>query len=60
MKEQDFDLSKIKEIEQTDSKSKANTLLNDGWVLLKVTESQFHDTYGALKADVIFTLGNPR
>lgn len=59
MTEQDYDYSKIKRIEQTDNKSQANALLNDGWILLKVTETQFHDTYGALKADVVFTLGKP-
>jgi G:T-mismatch repair DNA endonuclease (very short patch repair protein) len=60
MSEQDYDLSKITKIEQTTDRSKANSLLDTGWVLLKVTESQFHDTYGALKADVVFTLGNPQ
>lgn len=60
MSEQDYDLSKITKIEQTNDRSKANSLLDAGWVLLKVTESEFHDTYGAKKADVFFTLGNPQ
>lgn len=58
MTEQAYDLTKITEIEQTNEKHKANFLLGSGWVLLKVTETQFHDNYGALKADVVFTLGN--
>lgn len=60
MSVQDFDLSKIKEVQQVNDESKANYLLGNGWVLLKVTETQFHDTYGALKADIVFTLGNPQ
>ncbi|EMY3111673.1 hypothetical protein AAIM08_002537 [Escherichia coli] len=60
MSVQDFDLSKIKEVQLVNDESKANYLLGNGWVLLKVTETQFHDTYGALKADIVFTLGNPQ
>ncbi|MEZ2696189.1 hypothetical protein ACBQ19_14390 [Hafnia alvei] len=60
MPDQIYDLTKIKEIKQTSNEPEVNNLLGQGWVLLKVTESQFHDTYGALKADVVFTIGNPQ
>ncbi|CAM6197974.1 hypothetical protein DP934_01765 [Escherichia coli] len=58
MTEQAYDLTKITEVQQTNDEQKVNFLLGSGWVLLKVTETQFHDNYGALKADVVFTLGN--
>ncbi|MFI2870509.1 hypothetical protein ACH69B_21890 [Klebsiella aerogenes] len=57
MSDQAYDLTKIKEIEQTDDAQKANRLLANGWVLLKTTESQSHDDYGALYSTVWFTLG---
>lgn len=60
MTDQVYDLTKITEIEQTNDAQRVNFLLGSGWVLLKVTETQFHDNYGALKADVVFTLGNPQ
>ncbi|HFL9766160.1 TPA: hypothetical protein ACG5WU_004245 [Escherichia coli] len=60
MTDQVYDLTRITEIEQTNDAQRANFLLGSGWVLLKVTETQFHDNYGALKADVVFTLGNPQ
>lgn len=60
MSEQVYDLTKIKEVVQTTDEQKVNHLLANGWVLLKVTESQFHDSHGALKADVVFTLGYPQ
>lgn len=60
MSEQAYDLSKIKEIDQTDDAQKANYLLANGWVLLKVTESQSHDPNGALYSTVWFTIGNPQ
>lgn len=56
MSEQAYDLSKIKEIDQTDDAQKANYLLANGWVLLKVTESQSHDSNGALYSTVWFTI----
>ncbi|HCB0852809.1 TPA: hypothetical protein MYN00_000077 [Klebsiella pneumoniae] len=60
MSEQAYDLSKIKKIDQTDDAQKANYLLANGWVLLKVTESQSHDSNGALYSTVWFTIGNPQ
>ncbi|EPA1857868.1 hypothetical protein ACQ02O_003035 [Enterobacter kobei] len=60
MTEQAYDLTKIKEIDQTDDAMRANNLLSSGWVLLKVTETQSHDEYGALYSTVWFTVGNPQ
>ncbi|EAS1718277.1 hypothetical protein JKB30_002930 [Salmonella enterica] len=57
MSEQAYDLTKIKEIEQTDDVQKANRLLANGWVLLKVSESQYNDGEGAIRSAVWFTLG---
>ncbi|WP_301691945.1 hypothetical protein [Klebsiella pneumoniae] len=57
MSEQAFDLTKIKEIDQTDDAQKANRLLVNGWVLLKVSESQFNDGEGAIRSAIWFTLG---
>ncbi|MEX3020248.1 hypothetical protein AB4K05_11720 [Kluyvera sp. STS39-E] len=59
MSEQAYDLTKIKEIDQTDDAQKANFLLGNGWVLLKVTESQAHNSNGALYSTVWFTVGRP-
>ncbi|WP_186390495.1 hypothetical protein [Citrobacter freundii] len=60
MTEQAYDFTKIKEIDQTDDAQKVNYLLANGWVLLKVTETQSHDEYGALHSTVWFTVGNPQ
>lgn len=60
MTEQAYDLTKIKEIDQTDDAMKVNNLLSSGWVLLKVTETQSHDVHGALYSTVWFTVGNPQ
>lgn len=60
MSEQAYDLTKIKEIDQTDDPQKANYLLGNGWVLLKVTESQSHDSNGALYSTVWYTVGYPQ
>lgn len=57
MSEQAYDLTNIKEIEQTDDPQKANYLLANGWVLLKVIESQYNDGEGAIRSTVWFTLG---
>jgi hypothetical protein len=46
MTEQAYDLTKITEVQQTNDEQKVNFLLGSGWVLLKVTETQFHDNYG--------------
>lgn len=57
MSEQAYDLTNIKEIEQTDDPQKDNYLLANGWVLLKVIESQYNDGEGAIRSTVWFTLG---
>lgn len=58
MTEQAYDLTKIKEIDQTDDAQKVNYLLAHGWVLLKVSESQYNDGEGAIRSTVWFTVGN--
>lgn len=57
MENKQFDITTIKEVDQTKDAAKANRMLSQDWVLLKVTESQWRDDDGALASDVYYTLG---
>lgn len=57
MSEQQFDITKIQAVDQVEDSAKVNRLLQEGWVLLKVTETQWRDDEGALRASVVYTLG---
>lgn len=57
MEAQQFDMTKIKAVDKFDDCAQVNRLLQQDWVLLKATESQWRDDEGALRATVIFTLG---
>ena len=57
MPDQQFDITKIKAVDQFEDSAKVNRLLQEGWILLKVTEHQWRDDEGALRASVVYTVG---
>ncbi|MDK2631982.1 hypothetical protein QMZ93_01295 [Pantoea stewartii subsp. indologenes] len=57
MSEQQFDITKIQQVDQLEDSAQVNRLLTQGWVILKVTETQWRDDEGALRASIIYTLG---
>lgn len=58
MSEKQFDITTVKEVNQIQDSAQANRLLAQGWVLLKVSESQWRDDEGAIRSEIIYTLGN--
>ncbi|EBS6398442.1 hypothetical protein DPO94_21000 [Salmonella enterica subsp. enterica serovar Emek] len=58
MSDQQFDITKVKEVNQIEDSAKVNRLLAQGWVLLKVSESQWRDDEGAIRSTIIYTVGN--
>lgn len=57
MPDTQFDLTQIKQVDQIEDSAKVNRLLDQGWVILKVTETQWRDDEGAIRASVFYTLG---
>lgn len=60
MENTQFDITTIKEVEHLKDPAKVNRMLAEGWVLLKVSESQWRDDEGALVSDVYYTLGSAK
>lgn len=58
MENQQFDITTVKAVDHTKDPAKVNRMLAEGWVLLKVSESQWRDDDGALVSDVYYTLGS--
>ncbi|MBJ9017329.1 MULTISPECIES: hypothetical protein [Enterobacteriaceae] len=58
MSDQQFDITKVKEVNQIEDSAQVNRLLAQGWVLLKVSESQWRDDEGAIRSSIIYTVGN--
>ncbi|WP_432224218.1 hypothetical protein [Enterobacter wuhouensis] len=58
MSDQQFDITKVKEVNQIEDSAQVNRLLAQGWVLLKVSESQWRDDEGAIRSTIIYTVGN--
>jgi len=57
MPEKQFDLTQIKQVDQIEDSAKVNRRLQEGWVILKVTETQWRDDEGAIRATVVYTIG---
>ncbi len=57
MSDQQFDMTQIKAVDQLDDCAQVNRLLQQDWVLLKTTETQWRDDEGAIRATIIFTIG---
>ncbi|AXZ12063.1 hypothetical protein OW944_23500 [Klebsiella pneumoniae] len=57
MADSQFDLTQIKQVDQIEDSAKVNRLLDQGWVILKVTETQWRDEEGAIRATIVYTIG---
>ena len=57
MSDQQFDITKVKEVNQIEDSAQVNRLLAQGWVLLKVSETQWRDDEGAIRSIIIYTVG---
>lgn len=54
MADSQFDLTQIKQVDQIEDSAKVNRLLDQGWVILKVTETQWRDEEGAIRGAWLF------
>ena len=59
MADSQFDLTQIKQVDQIEDSAKVNRLLDQEWVILKVTETQWRDEEGAIRATIVYTIGTP-
>ncbi|MCS5752369.1 hypothetical protein LNO16_26055 [Klebsiella quasipneumoniae subsp. quasipneumoniae] len=57
MADSQFDLTQIKQVDQIEDSAKVNRLLDQEWVILKVTETQWRDEEGAIRATIVYTIG---